>query len=109
MAKKAAKPSPRDFGSARERLDEILAELEQDGGDVDRLADRIKEASVLIRFCRERLSSARAEVRSVVAELDADQAQDGDPMPVDDDRPPPEEAPPGVPDSDAPADGSLPF
>jgi exodeoxyribonuclease VII small subunit len=126
MAKKAAKQSPKDFGSARQRLDEILAELEQDGGDVDRLAERIKEASVLIRFCRERLSSARAEVRSVVAELDADQAADSRPTPsadsgstpVDEDRAPPQEPPPEVseqsePDgplgADALGDGSLPF
>lgn len=59
----------RSFGEARARLDEILDELEGDAGDVDRLAARVKEASELIRFCRERLSAARHEVTEVVAEL----------------------------------------
>ena len=80
---------PRDFAGARERLDEILAELEQDAGDVDQLAARIKEASSLIRFCRERLSAARHDVQQVVAELSAeDQAE---PAPVEDDVPVPDE------------------
>lgn len=119
MAKKAAVKLPKDFGSARQRLDEILAELENDGGDIDRLAERIKEAAALIRFCRERLGSARAEVRTVVAELDADQQVEAPATaPVDDDRPPPQEAPPGVSqdgdlngplDTGALGDGSLPF
>ena len=121
MAKKAAVKLPKDFGSARQRLDEILAELETDGGDIDRLAERIKEAAALIRFCRERLGSARAEVRTVVAELDADQQGEvavSKPTAVDDDRPPPQEAPPGLSsdgdlsgplDADALGDGSLPF
>jgi len=124
MAKKAAVKLPKDFGSARQRLDEILAELENDSGDIDRLAERIKEAAALIRFCRERLGSARAEVRTVVAELDADEqvgATASAPMasaPMDDDRPPPQEAPPGVSqdgdlsgplDPGSLGDGSLPF
>jgi len=119
MAKKAAVKLPKDFGSARQRLDEILAELENDGGDIDRLAERIKEAAALIRFCRERLGSARAEVRTVVAELDADQQVEATATAsVDDDRPPPQEAPPGVSqdgdlngplDPGALGDGSLPF
>lgn len=57
------------FREARERLDEILDELEQDGGDVDQLASRVKEASELVRFCRDRLSAAKVEVQQVVADL----------------------------------------
>ncbi|MFT7462589.1 MAG: exodeoxyribonuclease VII small subunit [Pseudohongiellaceae bacterium] len=121
MAKKAAKKLPADFGSARQRLDEILAELERDGGDIDRLAERIKEASALIRFCRERLGSARAEVRTVVAELDAEpQGASGEvaaPV-VEEERPPLQEAPPessqdmdlnGPLGPEGLGEGSLPF
>ena len=59
------------FGEARARLDEILAEVENEGGDVDQLAARVREAAELIRFCRDRLSAARAQVTQVVAELAA--------------------------------------
>lgn len=66
------------FADAKERLDEILAELEDDSGDVDKLAARVKEAAELIRFCRGRLAEARQEVTEVVASLDAETRAAGD-------------------------------
>ncbi len=72
MAGKKTK-TPESFGAARERLDAILDELENDTADVDRLAERVREASALIRFCRERLAATRAEVTTVVAELAAEE------------------------------------
>ena len=62
----------KSFSEARERLDEILEELERDSGDVDVLAARVREASELIRLCRERLATARQEVTEVVASLAAE-------------------------------------
>jgi exodeoxyribonuclease VII small subunit len=59
------------FAEARARLDEILDEVEGDSGDVDQLAAKVREASELIRLCRDRLSAARAEVSRVVADLAA--------------------------------------
>src|SRR5262245_3239301 len=81
------------FAEARARLDEILAEVEHEDGDVDQLAARVREAAELIRFCRDRLSSARAQVTEVVAELSAVEqsvAQDAEAeggAPDDDDEP----------------------
>jgi exodeoxyribonuclease VII small subunit len=72
----------KSFSEARERLDEILEELERDSGDVDVLAARVREASELIRLCRERLATARQEVTEVVASLAAESgavAGDDDP------------------------------
>ena len=66
-----AKKKQPSFAEARERLEQILAEVESDEGDVDRLADRVKEASDLIRLCRDRLSAARSQVEKVVADLEA--------------------------------------
>jgi len=59
------------FAEARARLLEILREVESDGGDVDQLAARLKEAADLHRFCNERLAAARAQVAAVVADLAA--------------------------------------
>jgi exodeoxyribonuclease VII small subunit len=68
----ATKKKTKSFAEARERLDEILEELERDSSDVDVLAARVREASELIRFCRERLATARQEVTEVVASLAAE-------------------------------------
>jgi exodeoxyribonuclease VII small subunit len=105
-AKKAAKSKP-SFTEARARLDELLDELEREAGDVDQLAARIKEASELIRLCRERLSAARQEVREVVAELAA-QPDEEAPGASENSEPLPE-PPPEAYEDDAPAGGTLPF
>ena len=72
MATKTKAKAPKTYAEARERLDDLLEALERDTADIDSLAARIKEASELIRFCRERLSSARQEVEQVVADLSAE-------------------------------------
>ena len=66
-----AKKKELSFADARARLDEILAEVEADSGDVDQLAAKVREAAELIRFCRDRLAAARHEVTQVVADLSA--------------------------------------
>ncbi len=114
MATRKKKPEQPSFRQARERLDEILDELESDTGDIDELAARVKEAAGLIRTCREKLSSARHEVTAVVAELateekrTAAEASAGDSAGVaeDDDVPEPE-PPPGF--SDDVVEDDLPF
>jgi exodeoxyribonuclease VII small subunit len=66
-----AKKKEPSFAEARERLEQILAEVEGDECDVDQLADKVREASELIRLCRDRLSAARQQVEKVVADLEA--------------------------------------
>ena len=58
------------YGQAVAELEAILAELESESVDVDRLADRVKRASALIRFCRARVGAARVEIERIVADLD---------------------------------------
>ena len=43
---------------------------EDDAVDVDRLAERVRRASTLIRLCRGRIADARMQVESVVADLE---------------------------------------
>jgi len=59
------------FAEARERLLQILREVESDAGDVDQLVARVKEAAELYRFCNDRLAVARTQVTQVVADLAA--------------------------------------
>jgi exodeoxyribonuclease VII small subunit len=59
-----------DYSSAVAELDDILLELEDEALDVDVLAERVKRASLLIRFCRTRITSARMQVEQIVADLE---------------------------------------
>ena len=58
------------YAEAMAELERILTELEDDTIDVDRLADRVKRASTLIRLCRERIVRTRTEVAEIVADLE---------------------------------------
>ena len=48
------------YGEAMDELETILAELERDDVDVDRLAERVARAATLIELCRTRIETARA-------------------------------------------------
>jgi exodeoxyribonuclease VII small subunit len=61
---------PSGYADALAELDTILADLERADVDVDILAEQVKRASVLITFCRERITNARFEIDQVVATLD---------------------------------------
>ncbi len=68
-------PSSPDVGSlayadALGELESILAQLEDDALDVDRLAERVARAAALIRLCRRRIADTRMEVERIVADLD---------------------------------------
>ena len=58
------------YAEAMRELEQILDELEGDAVDVDRLAERVRRASTLIRLCRGRIADARMQVESVVADLE---------------------------------------
>ena len=59
------------YAEAVVELEEILAELDGDEVDVDRLADRVRRAADLVQLCRQRLHAARVEVTRIVADLEA--------------------------------------
>lgn len=75
------KPSPKrvparslSFGEAVTEVEEILAGLEQDEVDIDRLGAEVARAVELIQVCREKLERTDREVRDLVAGLQAPQA-----------------------------------
>lgn len=59
-----------DYSTAVAELDEILTELEDEALNVDILTERVKRASELISFCRERITSAKLGVEQIVADLE---------------------------------------
>ena len=58
------------YAEAVSELEEILAQLDGDDVDVDRLAAQVRRAADLITLCRDRLTAARLEVTRIVADLD---------------------------------------
>ena len=58
------------YADALAELEAILADLEDDGIDIDVLAGKVERASVLIRLCRDRIASARTQVDRIVADLE---------------------------------------
>ena len=54
-----------------EKLRRIVAEIDKDELDVDLLSEKVKEASRLIKLCKEKLYKVDADVRNVLEELDA--------------------------------------
>ena len=70
------------FGEAVGEVEQILAGLEQDEVDIDRLSEEVKRAVELIQVCREKLEKTDREVRDLVAGLapsgsDEDESADG--------------------------------
>jgi exodeoxyribonuclease VII small subunit len=57
------------YAAALDELESILASLERDEPDVDKLADQVARAAVLIRLCQGRVTAARFEVERVVTDL----------------------------------------
>jgi exodeoxyribonuclease VII small subunit len=63
-------PEAVGYGEALAELESILDEIEDDSVDVDVLATRVRRAAVLLRVCRDRITSARVEVEQIVADLE---------------------------------------
>ena len=59
------------YTQAVERLEEIMNSIQGGGMDVDRLAVTLKEASVLVQFCRDKLYKVDEEVKALLDGMDA--------------------------------------
>ena len=53
------------YEEAVTELEEILEELDDEQIDVDHLAKRVKRATELVKICRDRIASARLEVKEI--------------------------------------------
>ena len=59
------------YNEAIEKLRRIVAEIDKDELDVDLLSEKVKEASRLIKLCKEKLYKVDTDVRNVLEELEA--------------------------------------
>ncbi len=56
------------YTEAMKRLEAIVAQIESNELDIDELADRLKEAQRLIKYCREKLYKADTEIKKMLDE-----------------------------------------
>ncbi|MDR0845605.1 MAG: exodeoxyribonuclease VII small subunit [Tannerella sp.] len=69
MGKKEKEEKEETYNESIGKLREIVAEIEQDKLDVDVLSEKVKEASRLIKLCKEKLFKADEEVKKILEEL----------------------------------------
>lgn len=58
------------YREAITEVEEILAMIENDECDVDILAEKVKRACVLIKFCKEKLHNTETEVELIFKTLE---------------------------------------
>jgi len=61
-----------NYSEAFDELQKIVSEIE--GGDisVDELSEKVKRAAVLIRICKNKLTSTEEDVTGILKELESD-------------------------------------
>jgi exodeoxyribonuclease VII small subunit len=57
------------YSQALTELEEILNEIESEEINVDLLAEKVKRASYLIKFCKGKLRNTEEEVKKVLSEI----------------------------------------
>ena len=57
------------YENAFARLEEIRALIESNNLDVDDLSDKLKEASTLLKICKEKLFSVNEETKKILEEI----------------------------------------
>jgi exodeoxyribonuclease VII small subunit len=58
------------YTEAFEELQEIVSEIEQGEISVDELAAKVKRAALLIKICKDKLSTTEEDVNKILKELD---------------------------------------
>ena len=65
------------YSQALTELEKIVGEIEAEEIDVDSLAEKVKRAAYLIKFCRSRLRGTEDEVKKALAEVEEEQGGEG--------------------------------
>jgi exodeoxyribonuclease VII small subunit len=58
------------YTDAFEELQEIVAEIENGEISVDELSEKVKRAALLIRICKDKLTSTEGDVNKILKELE---------------------------------------
>ena len=58
------------YSEAYSKLEEILTQIESNKLDVDELSSKIKEASSLLKICKDKLFVANEETKKIIDNID---------------------------------------
>jgi exodeoxyribonuclease VII small subunit len=58
------------YSGAIAELEKIVESIESEDIDVDVLAEKMKRAAALIKFCKDRLKSTEEEVKKIIADME---------------------------------------
>lgn len=72
MTKKANTPKELSYQQALEELQQLLQNLENGELDIDRMTADVKQASELIKYCKEKLFTIEHEINAVLDKLDGE-------------------------------------
>ena len=61
------------YSEAIAAIDEILEQIETGELDVDELAEKVKQASELLKICKSKLFSTEKEVEKVLKEMEGEE------------------------------------
>ena len=65
-----------DYKGAIEEIESIVDEIENETVDVDILAEKIKRAAFLIKYCKQRLRKTDDEIKKVLDELESENPEE---------------------------------
>ena len=57
-----------NYTQAMQRLEKIVAKIENGEMDIDSLTDNLKEAKELVNSCKEKLTKVESEVKTILNE-----------------------------------------
>ena len=57
------------YSLALTELEQIISEIESEEINVDLLAEKVRKAAYLIKFCKDRLRNTEEEVKKVLSEI----------------------------------------
>ena len=58
------------YKDATAEMEEILQQIENEGLDVDELAEKVKRVSVLLKFCKDKLQKTNKQVEQILNEME---------------------------------------
>jgi exodeoxyribonuclease VII small subunit len=62
------------YNNALIELEKLIQEIESKQLDVDNLSTKVKRASELIRFCKDKLKKTEEEVENLLDEIDTEES-----------------------------------
>ncbi|MEG1546301.1 MAG: exodeoxyribonuclease VII small subunit [Bacteroides sp.] len=64
------------YNQAMDKLEKLVAQIENNELDIDLLGDKLKEAKELIKFCKERLYKTDEDIKKILRQTEEDNLQE---------------------------------